>query len=261
MNGQETTPTRPGASETQIDSGSQALSEALRSSFAIVKLVMVILMVLFLGSGIFIVGPQERAIVLRLGRPVGQGQDALLGPGLHFSLPYPIDDYRKVSISGIQKVTSTAGWYATTPEMELAGTEPFAGATLNPAIDGYVLTADENIVHSRATLNYRISDPIRFVFNFVNASNAIQNALDDALIFAASHYHVDDILTRDIIGFREAVLKRVTELVETQNLGVSVEQCTVRTIPAPSAERQTGLRRRAQSRSEPQQNPERRAQL
>jgi membrane protease subunit HflK len=221
-------PVRP---ETQMDSGSQALSEALRSSFGIVKIVMGLLIVLFIFSGFFVVGPQERAIVLHLGRaPIEQGDKALLGPGLHFSWPYPIDEYQKIPITGVQRAMSTACWYATTPAMEAAGTEPFAGATLNPAVDGYAISADENIIHSRATLTYHISDPVRFVFGFNDAKQAITNALDDALLFAAAHYNVDNILTRDVIGFREAVFKRAVELVEAQNLGVTLEQCTIQTI-------------------------------
>src|SRR5437588_153084 len=138
----EQTPKPPLPPETGLDSGSQALSEALRSSFGIVKFVMVILAIAFLASGLFKVGPDERALILRFGRPVGQGVQALLGPGLHWSFPYPIDEVVKISITGIQKVTSTSGWYATTPEQELAGTETPAGPSLNPALDGYVLTAD-----------------------------------------------------------------------------------------------------------------------
>ena len=95
---------RPGA-ENPVDPGATALAEALRSSFVIVKAVMVVLLVVFLGSGFFKVGPDERAIILRLGKPVGAGEAALLGPGLHWSWPYPIDEYRKVSISGIQKMS------------------------------------------------------------------------------------------------------------------------------------------------------------
>src|SRR5438094_904263 len=123
--------------ETPLDAGSQALSEALRSSFAIVKVVMVILLAVFLASGFFTVGPQQRAIILRLGRPIAQGEQALLGPGLHFSLPYPIDAHEIVSITGIQQVKSTVGWYATTPAQEAAGTEqPVSpGSPLNPAVD------------------------------------------------------------------------------------------------------------------------------
>ncbi len=174
--------------ETPVDSGSQALSEALRSSFALVKFVMVVLVVVFLGSGIFQVKEGTRAILLRFGSPVGTGEAALLKPGLHFSLPYPIDDHQIVSVTGIQKVRSKAGWYATTDAQRLAGTEPFPGGTLNPAADGYVLTADDNIAHAEATLAYRISDPVGYTFNFVNASNAVQSALDDALLFTAAHY-------------------------------------------------------------------------
>jgi modulator of FtsH protease HflK len=227
MNGElkETGP----APETPVDAGSQALSEALRSSFAIVRFLMVALLLVFLCSGIFKVGPDERAIKLHLGKPVREGE--LLGPGLHWSLPYPIQEYVKVSIAGIKKVTSTVGWYATTAEQELAGTEPQPGATLNPANDGYALTADNNIIHVRATLTYRVSDPVRYVFNFVNASNAIQSALDNALLYAAARFNVDDILTRDVIGFNEAVSKKVNELVEKRNFGITVEQCPVQSIP------------------------------
>lgn len=216
--------------ETPIDAGSQALSEALRSSFGIVKVVMVMLVIVFLGSGFFTVGPQEQAVIIRLGKPVGEGQRALLGPGLHWSLPYPIDEYRRVPITAIQKVSSTAAWYAVRPEEELAGTEPASlpsGAPLNLLADGYALTADQNIVHTRATLTYHISDPVSFIFNFVNASNAVQNALDNALLSAASSFKVDDLLTRDVAGFKEAVRKRVIGMVEQENLGVTVEECSV----------------------------------
>jgi Membrane protease subunits, stomatin/prohibitin homologs len=216
--------------ETPVDAGSQALSEALRSSFGIVKFVMGLLVVVFACSGFFTVGPQEQAIIIRLGKPVGEREKALLGPGFHWSFPYPIDEYRKIPITAIQKVSSTVGWYATTAEQELAGTEMASLPTsypLNPLVDGYALTADQNIVHTRATLTYHIADPVGFIFNFVNASNAVQNALDNALLYAASQFKVDDLLTGDVTGFKEAVRKRVVALVEKQNLGVVVEECLV----------------------------------
>jgi modulator of FtsH protease HflK len=221
-----------GPPKTPLDAGSQALSEALRSSFGIVKVLMAVLVGIFVCSGIFKLGPDERAIKLRLGRPVGQGEKALLGPGgLHFSLPYPIEEAVKVSVTGIKKVTSTTGWYLTTPEQELTGTEPPAGGTLNPVVDGYVLTADNNIVHALATLSYHVADPVAYVFNFVNASNALQSALDDALLQTASQFKVDDILYNDVTGFKEAVRGRVTRLIDSQELGVVVEDCLVEGRP------------------------------
>ena len=103
------------APETQ-DAGSQALAEALRSSFVIVKFAMVALVFVILGAGFFTVGPQEKAVILRFGKPQGEGQKMLLGAGLHWSLPYPIDEVVRIPITEIQQVRSTVGWYATTPD-------------------------------------------------------------------------------------------------------------------------------------------------
>jgi membrane protease subunit HflK len=223
-------PTPP---ETPVDAGSQALAEALRSSFAIIKFVMLVLAAVFLASGFFTVGPQQQAIILRFGRPVAQGQQALLGPGLHWSFPYPIDEPVIVSVSGLQRVESSVGWYAVSREEELAGFDPPApfGTPMNPVVDGYAITADANIVHLRATLTYHISDPIGYVFKFVNASNAVQSALDNALLYAASRFKIDDILVRDVLGFRDAVRRRVTQLIQERQLGVTVEECVVRSKP------------------------------
>jgi modulator of FtsH protease HflK len=216
--------------ETQ-DAGSQALAEALRSSFAIVKIVMLLMVIAFFSSGFFQVGPQEKAVILRFGKPVGEGQKVLLSSGLHWSFPYPIDEVVKIPITELQKVSSTVGWYFTTPEQELSGEELPAGASLNPAIDGYAITADRNIIHTRATLYYHIDDPIRFVFNFESASNTAQNALDNALLFTAAKFNVDDILLNRVNEFREAVQSRVTDLTEQEQLGIVIDQCEVQSVP------------------------------
>ena len=212
---------------TPEDSGSQALAEALRSSFAIVKIVMALMVAAFFCSGFFTVQPQEKAVILRFGRPVGEGQNALLSAGLHWSLPYPIDEVVRIPITEIQKVTSDNGWYLTTPEAELSGEEMPAGPSLNPAVDGYVITADRNIVHSRATLSYHIEDPIKYVFDFAAASNAVLNVVDEALLDTAAKFNVDDILTRDFAGFQDAVKLRATDLAEQEQLGIVIDQCEV----------------------------------
>jgi membrane protease subunit HflK len=226
---------------TPDDAGSQALAEALRSSFAIVKVVMMLMVLAFFGSGFFQVGPQEKAVILRLGRPVGEGKNILLGPGLHWSFPYPIDEVVKIPITEIQKVTSNIGWYFTTPEQELSGEELPAGQSLNPAVDGYVITADRNIIHTRATLYYQIDDPMRAVFGFSSGtnltygldgvSNAVQNALNNALVYTAAHFKVDDILYNEFGAFQDAVEERTAELVDQENLGITINECSVDKMP------------------------------
>jgi membrane protease subunit HflK len=231
-------PTPPPA--TPVDSGSQALAEALHSSFGIVKFVMVALFVVFLFSGFFTVEPQEKAIKLRFGKPVGEGEQALLGSGAHWAWPYPIDEVIKIPISEIQEVKARANWFAQSPLQEARGEVPPApyGTPMNPAIDGYALTGDGNIVHVKANLRYRIEDPVRCVFEFASGtnqayslagiSNAVQNVLENALVHTTASFKMDDTLF-DKIAFQDAVQRRVVKLVQEQKLGLLVDQCVVET--------------------------------
>ena len=224
---------------TPLDSGAQALAAALHSSFGIVKVVMAGLFVVFLLSGFFTVGPQEKAIILQFGKPKGEGEKMLLGSGGHWSWPYPINEVIKIPITEVQEVRSRSQWFLQTAVQEAKAELPYAGPTLNPAIDGYMITADGNIIHAKATLRYHIEDPVRCVFDFAGRgsqqtfglsgiSNAVLNILDNALVHAAASSRVDDVLL-DKIAFQDAVQRRVVKLVLEQKLGIAVDQCIVET--------------------------------
>jgi len=204
------------------DARSQALADALRSSFFIVKIIMVVLVLAFLCSGIFTVGPQQRAMVLRLGKPVGEGEHALFTPGFHWAFPNPIDEIVKIPFTSLQTAESSVGWYLTPDERQHNATPPNLDR-LDPATISYALTADTNIIHVVAAARYRITDPVRFYFDFTNAAVFVTNALNNALLYAASQFPVDDIITKNRIAFREAVTARARELVEKENLGVTLE--------------------------------------
>jgi modulator of FtsH protease HflK len=232
MNGMsDETKTTPPSRLSGVDAGSQALAEALRSSFAIVKVVMVLLVIAFLFSGFFTVGPQEKAIILRFGKPLGHGEKALLGAGAHWAFPYPIDEVVHVPIAQVQQIESSACWYHQTPEQEALGQEPPASAFLDPLVDGYALTADTNIIHLKATLSFNIEDPIRYVFDFESITNAVQNVLNTALLDTAARFTVDDILTQDRLGFQDAVRHRVEELIQIEQLGIIIQQFAVDSQP------------------------------
>jgi len=223
------------------DAGSQALSDALRSSFLIVKLLMVGVLLYFVCSGVFVVGPQEKAIVLRFGKPVGEGERGLLGPGLHWAFPYPIDEVVRIPAGRLHTVRSNVGWYALTAAQEAVGAEPPPRPSLNPATEGYVLTGDGNIIHVRGTLRYRINEPgLKYVLGFVNASNLIQQAFNNALVWATARYTVDNILTHDFTGYRETVEKRLNEIITQQQLGISVDQIALTPIPPRQLTNQFG---------------------
>jgi len=154
-----------------MDSGSKSLANALRISFSVLKIIMVILVVLFIGSGVFTVGPGERAMVLRFGKIRGQGiSERVLGPGLHWAIPYPVDEVIKFPGEGtVGHVAIEHFWYDESGGRVLP--------SLDPLMDGYCLTrndtvfdlegsgSDYNIVHLKAVLTYRIKDCEDFLKN------------------------------------------------------------------------------------------------
>jgi len=206
------------------DTGSQALSDALRSSFVIVKFAMIILVIAFLCSGFFTVGPQQQAIKLRFGKPVGEGTNALLGPGFHWAFPRPIDEVTNISIGQIQRAQSTVGWYA----IGIDGVASPAGPSINPAIDSYTLTSDTNIIHVFASLQYRITDPISYLFDYVNAAEFVTNALNNSILYASTHFKADEALTDKQTEYRRCLTSHLEELIREQKLGILIEQVDVK---------------------------------
>lgn len=224
------TPAAAPVPQAPDDSSSQALSEALRSSFVIIKLIMIGLVVVFLGSGFFTVRPQEKAIRLRFGKPVPEDLQSPLQPGLHWAFPYPVDEVVRIPASEVQTVLSTIGWYQTTPAQEAAQNEPEPDILLDPATEGYLLTGDGNIVHARGTLRYRIAEPgLRYTLDFASPSNSVQNSFNEALVFAAASSTVD--ITRDWTAFREKATERLNHLIDERKLGIVVEQMELKVIP------------------------------
>lgn len=216
---------------TGDDAGNQALSEALQSSFRVVRFLLLILAVFFLWSGVRTVDQNEVAIKLRFGKPVGLGPEQILKPGLHWALPQPVHEIVKVPMGQSHTVVSSAGWYYVSPEELAAGATPAPKPMLTPLADGYTLTADGNIIHARATLKYRITDPVAYAFRFANFSNLLQNIANNALFYASAHYSAEAALYKDKGGFKDMVLARVNRMIELHQLGIELEPSDVETVP------------------------------
>ncbi|HTA31374.1 MAG TPA: protease modulator HflK [Candidatus Cybelea sp.] len=228
MNPQDPNIPPPASAPPAEEASSQALAEAMRSSFVVVQIIMVGLVLVFLSSGFFTVQPQEQAIILRMGKPVEGGR--LYGPGLHYAYPQPIEEVVKLRITSLTNADSSVGWYLS-PQQRANGEPPNPASKLNPAVTTYALSSDTNIIHVRATAFYRINDPATFVFNFSDAPVFITNALNNALLLVSSKFPVDGILTSNQAAFREQVEQQVRQLIEAEHLGVTVDNVNVDHAP------------------------------
>jgi len=232
------------------DAADASLYEALRISFVILKVIMVLLGVVFLSSGFRTVEPDERAIVLRFGTIRGVGEGRLLGPGLHWVFPYPVDEIVKIPVAKKSDISTEAFWYYQTEEEKLPEGQKkssYASPALEPLKDGYCITrseggsdsagSDYNIVHSKWKLIYQIEDPERF-FRNVYVENTrpgesyfdvviksikplLDNAIESAVVSAMVNYTIDDvIISQDRIPAH--VRKLLQEKLNRMESGITV---------------------------------------
>ncbi len=131
------------------DPAQQSLTDALRVSFFVLKVIMAALVVVYLFSGFFTVGQNEVAVRLTFGQIVGATPEEQILPRgrLYAGWPFPISRPVKVDISERNVDIHESFW----PEEVQRRT-----TMLNPERDGSLLTADAGLVHGRFRVNYRL---------------------------------------------------------------------------------------------------------
>ncbi|HPC95545.1 MAG TPA: SPFH domain-containing protein [Sedimentisphaerales bacterium] len=136
----------PAAPSRELDAAGKSLSEALRLSFFILKIIMIVLVIAFLISGFKTVESGEKAMVLRFGAIRGVGEERVLGPGWHWVFPYPIDELVKIPVEAQINLPITSFWYKQTRNDILGeGPKPrnLVPEKLNPLTEGYSLTRSQ----------------------------------------------------------------------------------------------------------------------
>jgi len=247
----EAAPRGPAKPKIIEDAGTQALADALKSSFGFVKAIFALLILGLIFSCFRQVHPHEVAVVLRFGKAVGTGQAQIRQPGMVFVLPYPIDELVRIPMSGTHTVKSTAGWYGLSAEEQLRGQDPPAEASiLRPGADGYTITGDGNIMHVRATVNYSVVDPAQYTFHFATVTNLLQNIVNNAILHASARFSSADALYENKVAFQEAVRTRVEQKTNVENnFGIKISLVTVETkVPAAAQQAFNGVQTAVENR-------------
>jgi membrane protease subunit HflK len=158
-----------------MDPANQSLADALRLSFRILQIVILVLVVLFLASGFRTVDENQSGVLTVWGRiaPVA-GHDAL-DPGPHWSRwPYPIGEFIVFPVEGLQVSIAEAFWPDVPPGMtsETMVTRAGTGDQLRPGRDGSLITRDGGLAHLKMTATYEIDDPREFIEQLPSVAEA-----------------------------------------------------------------------------------------
>jgi len=196
------------------ETGAAALVEALDTSFRLLRWALAGLLGVYLLSGLFVVRQQERAFVLVFGRAQGIGDERVRPPGLHWTLPRPFAEIRRVETERVRVVMTAA---------PLPAPEP-GGPGPTVAWDEYLLAGDANLLHAVWALRYTVRDPAAWLFGFENPDAALRNELAHAVIRTTARFAVDAALRTDVESLRAAVEETVRRRVAAIGVGAQVER-------------------------------------
>lgn len=225
--------------EVSMDPAQQSLAEALRITFRVIQLVMLLLVVLFLASGFDTVSEGERGVRLAFGKV----QESNLPPGRQFHLPYPLGELVKVS-TGQRSISLDREFYPNLTENQRAQPiESLAGRgrTLKPGQDGSLVTGDGNIAHARFSVQYRVDDVAAFVENLhrEDVDSIVRAAVRRGVVRTGAELSIDQLLKQSLASAQateediaaasiEARVRRIAqETLDSMESGLRIDRVTL----------------------------------
>lgn len=182
-----------------MDPANQSLAEALRLSFRVLQAVIVVLVVMFLVSGIQLVRQGQSGVMTRFGAIVADDGAESLQPGRRWSvLPYPAGDFMIFEIENRTASAEGAFWpripEGSTLEQAIERARPTAG--LRPGHDGSVITAGGDLAHLQVSARYEIGNPIGYAKRLrdSDADRFVRLALQRAVVTVCARSSLQEIV-------------------------------------------------------------------
>lgn len=179
---------------------------------------------LWLGSGLYIVGPGERGVVLLFGKAVDQTE-----PGLRYRFPWPIQSHELVDISQVRR--AEVGFRTTADGAQLQ--KPRGGSRSIPQ-ESLMLTGDENIVDVQLFAQYRVQDPVKFLFATYAPEEMLHMSAQVALRSVVGQNTIDYTMTDGRVEVQEQVKINLQKLLEAHQTGLLVMEARLLVVDPPA---------------------------
>ncbi|MCL5499072.1 protease FtsH subunit HflK [Phytobacter palmae] len=154
----------------------------------IVSIVAAAAVIIWAASGFYTIKEAERGVVTRFGK-----FSHLVEPGLNWK-PTFIDNVTAVNVESVREL----------------------------AASGVMLTSDENVVRVEMNVQYRVTDPERYLYSVTSADDSLRQATDSALRGVIGKYSMDRILTEGRTVIRSDTQRELEETIRPYNMGVTL---------------------------------------
>jgi membrane protease subunit HflK len=180
------------------------------------KAVVAALVALWLLTGVYIVGADQQAVETRFGKVV----EPRVMPGIHVSLPWPIDRVTKLKVQQLQR--RVVGGDISDDVLGRA----------DPLISQF-LTGDQNIIHMRVVVQYSVGVPTEYLFRAEDVGNAVGAAVEAELAHRVANRNVDAVLTTEKAAIQEEVRAAAQKLINEYGIGVLLASVNIESVAPP----------------------------
>jgi membrane protease subunit HflK len=191
----------------------------LKFSKKLFGVILVLVIVFYLASGIFVVAPDEQGVIRRFGKFV-----RIESPGLNYHLPYPIETAVTPAVTRVKRVEIGFRTISSGPP---ARYQKFPAEAL-------MLTGDENIVSAEAIVQYKIKDPVSYLFNIILPEETVKNAAEAALRQVIGERKIDEALTIGKYEIQEETKKLLQDLLDSYKSGIFVVAVQLQDVNPPN---------------------------
>ena len=182
-------------------------------------LVSVLALVLLIGSSscFYTVDDKQQAVVTTFGK-VTDVTDA----GLHFKLPFGIQQARKVDVNVYQKI-----------ELGYSSNGNDEYYQVNEK-ESTMITGDYNIVNVDFFVEYKISDPVAYLYSSNNPEMILRNLIQSQVRNVVGSTSVDAVLTDGKESIQSQVKDLVTQILSEYDIGLTLVDVRIQDSEPPT---------------------------
>lgn len=174
-----------------------------------------IALLLWMLTGIYIVGPDEVGVVQTFGKYSRAAQS-----GLNYHFPFPIE---KVSTPKVTEVKRIEIGFRTVGKNQYQTIQR----------ESLMLTGDENIVDAEMIVQYKIKDPVAYTFNFIEPELTVRQAGEASLRTVIGRHNIDEALTSGKFMIQEEAKELIQSILDKYNTGILVVAVQLQDVSPP----------------------------
>ncbi|MDI9432029.1 MAG: FtsH protease activity modulator HflK [Planctomycetota bacterium] len=195
----------------------------LRRWLPIVVAGLIVLLVAFATvTMVYTVQPEERAVVKRFGAVI-----KTTDPGLHFKLPFGIDHIQRVATERVLKEEFGFRTAATG--------EPTRYESRSFPDESLMLSGDLNIIDVEWVVQYRIGDPIKFLYNMREPTRTLRDISESVMRRVVGNHLGSEILTTARVKIANLARDEIQIAMELYETGIHIITVELQNVVPPRA--------------------------